>query len=107
MQEELPSEDKPYILKVEEPVVSWHEIEGTSIVDIAIQSFEEDVLKLLKGHYYSFLEKDEGKNPQLFRSWYSQVGLKNGVASKEATQAYCSFQVFGSPKFGSKAREMT
>ena len=69
MQEELPSEDIPYILEVEELVVSWHEIEGTSIVDIAIKSFEEDVLKLKKRHYYSFLKKDRGKNPQVFRSW--------------------------------------
>ena len=69
VQEKLPSKDKPYILEVEEPVVSWHEIEGTSIVDIVIKSFEKDVLKLLKGHYYSFLEKDEGKNPQAFHSW--------------------------------------
>ena len=58
VQEELPSEDRPYILEVEEPVVSWHVIRGTFIVDITIKSFEEDVLKLLKGHYYSFLEKD-------------------------------------------------
>ena len=69
VQEELPSEDIPYILEVEEPVVSWHEIEGTSIVDIVIKSFEEDVLKLKKGHYYSFLKKDGGKNPQEFCSW--------------------------------------
>ena len=68
MQEELPGEDIPYILEVEKPVVSWHEIKGTSIMDITIKSFEEDVLKLLKGHYYSFLEKDGGKNPQAFRS---------------------------------------
>ena len=39
-QEELPSKDIPYILEVEEPVVSWHEIKGTSIVDIVIKSFE-------------------------------------------------------------------
>ena len=32
-------------------------------MDIAIKSFKEYVLKLLKGHYYSFLEKDGGKNP--------------------------------------------
>ena len=69
MQEEWASEDIPYILEVEEPVVSWHEIEGTSIVDIVIKSFEEDVLKLLKGHYYSFLENDGGRNPQASRSW--------------------------------------
>ena len=56
--EKLSSEDIPYILEVEEPVVSWHEIEGTSIVDIAIKSFKEDVLKLKNGHYYSFLKKD-------------------------------------------------
>ena len=69
VQEEFPSEDIPYILEVEEPIVTWHEIEGTSIVDIAIKSFEEDVLKLLKGHYYSFQEKNGGKNPQAFHSW--------------------------------------
>ena len=69
VQEELPSEDRPYILEVEEPIVSWHEIEGTSLVDILIKSFEEDVLKLLKGHYYSFLENDGAKNPQALRSW--------------------------------------
>ena len=69
VQEELPSEDIPYILEVEELVVSWHEIEGTSIMDISIKSFEENVLKLKKGHYYSFLKKDGGKNPQGFRSW--------------------------------------
>ena len=69
VQEELPSEDIPYILEVEELVVSWHEIEETSIVDIAIKSFEEDVLKLKMGHYYSFLKKDGDKNPQAFRSW--------------------------------------
>ena len=40
VQEEFPSEDRPYILEVEEPIVSWHEIERTSIVDIAIKSFE-------------------------------------------------------------------
>ena len=66
----------PYILEVEEPVISWHEIEGTSIVDIAIKPFEEDVLNLKKGHYYSFLKKDGGKNPQAFRSWKSQARLK-------------------------------
>ena len=69
VQEELPSEDIPYILEVEELVVSWHEIEGTSIVDIVIKQFEEDVLKLRKGYYYSFLEKDGGNNHQPIRSW--------------------------------------
>ena len=34
-----------------------------------MKSFEEDVLKLLKGHYYSFLEKDGGRNYQHIRSW--------------------------------------
>ena len=63
VQEELPTEDRPCILEVEKLIVSWHEIEGTSFVDIAIKSFEQDVLNLLKGHYYSFLEKDGGKNP--------------------------------------------
>ena len=32
-------------------------------MDIVIKSFEKDVLKLLKGQYYSFLEKDGTKNP--------------------------------------------
>ena len=36
VQKEFPSEDIPYIFEVEEPVVSWHEIEGTFIVDIVI-----------------------------------------------------------------------
>ena len=49
VQEEFPSEDIPYIFEVEEPVVSWHEIEGTSIVDLSMKSFEENVLKLKKG----------------------------------------------------------
>ena len=37
VQEELPSEDKPYIMEVEELIVSWNEIKETSIVDIAIK----------------------------------------------------------------------
>ena len=49
VQEELLSKDISYILEVEEPVVSWHEIEGTSIVDIVIKEFQEDVLKLPMG----------------------------------------------------------
>ena len=55
VQEELSSEDIPYILEVEELVVSWHEVEETSIVKKTCKSFEEYVLKLLKRHYRSFL----------------------------------------------------
>ena len=40
VQEELPSEDIPYILEVEEPIVLWYEIEGTSIVDTMIKSLK-------------------------------------------------------------------
>ena len=66
--EEFPSEDIPYILEVEKHVVLWHEIKGTSIVEIMIKSFEEDIVNIQKGHYYSFLENDGNKNPQAFRS---------------------------------------
>ena len=52
VQEELPSEDIPYILEVQELVISWYEIEETSIVKKTGKSFEEYVLKLLQGHYY-------------------------------------------------------
>ena len=37
VQEELPREDKPYIMEVEELIVSWNEIKETSIVDITIK----------------------------------------------------------------------
>ena len=38
-------------------------------MNITITSFQEDVLKLLNGQYYSFLGKDGGKNPQALRNW--------------------------------------
>ena len=49
MQEDLPSEDIPYILEVEESVLSSHVIEETFIVKKTGKSYEEYVLKLLKG----------------------------------------------------------
>ena len=67
MQEELPSEDIPYILEVREVIIPLIEYKEASVVNITITSFEEDVLKLINGQYYSLLGKDGGKNPQAFR----------------------------------------
>ena len=50
--EELPSEDIPYILEVEEPIVSFHEIKEASIVNKTIKSFQDKVFKLLIEHNY-------------------------------------------------------
>ena len=47
VQEELPSEDIPYILEGEEPIVSFHEIKEASIVNKAIKSIQDKVFKLL------------------------------------------------------------
>ena len=66
VQEELPSEDIPYILEVEEVIIPLIGYKEASIVNIMITSFEEDVLKLLNGQYYSFLRGDGGKDPQAF-----------------------------------------
>ena len=57
-QEELISEDIPYILEVEEIIIPLIEYKEASIVNITVTSFEEDVLKLLNGKYYSFLGND-------------------------------------------------
>ena len=75
VQEELLSEDIPYILEVEEVIIPLIEYKEASIMNITITSFEEDVLKLLNGQYYSFLGKDGDNNPQVFCSWESPAGL--------------------------------
>ena len=69
VQEELPSEDIPYILEVEEPIVSFHEIKKASIVNKTIISFKDKVFKLLIEHDYCLLKKNGGKNHQPIRSW--------------------------------------
>ena len=46
VQEELPSENIPYIFEVEEVIIPLIEYKGASILNIKITSFEEDVLKL-------------------------------------------------------------
>ena len=69
VQEEMLSEDIPYIFEVEEVIIPLIEYKEASIVNIKITSFEEDVLKLLNGQYYSFLGKNEGKSPKALRSW--------------------------------------
>ena len=69
MQEELPSEDIPFILEVKEPIVSFHEIKEASIVNKTIKSFEDNVFKFLIKHNYCLLEKDGGKNHQPIHSW--------------------------------------
>ena len=55
--------------KVEEPIVSFHEIKEASIANKTIGSFEDKVFKLLIEHDYCLLEKDGGKNHQPIRSW--------------------------------------
>ena len=67
--EELSSEDIPYILEVEEPIVSFHEIKEASIANKMIKLFQDNVFKLLIEHNYRLLEKDGGKNHQPIRSW--------------------------------------
>ena len=69
VQQELPSEDIPYILEVEEPIVSFHEIKEASIANKTIKSFEDKVFKLLIEHNYHLLENDGGKNHQPIRNW--------------------------------------
>ena len=69
VQEELSSEDIPYILEVEEPIVSFHEIKEASIANKTIGSFEDKVFKLLIEHDYRLLEKNGGKNHQPIHSW--------------------------------------
>ena len=69
VQEEFPSENIPYILEVEELIVSFHEIKESSIANKRIKSFQDKVFKLLVGHNYLLLEKDGGKNHQPICSW--------------------------------------
>ena len=47
MQEEFSSEDIPYILEVEELIVSCHEIKEASIAKKMIKSFQDNLFKLL------------------------------------------------------------
>ena len=68
VQEEVSSEDIPYILEVEESIVSFHEIKEASIANKMIKSFQDNMFKLLIKHNYRLLEKDEGKNHQSSRS---------------------------------------
>ena len=58
VQEELPSEGIPYILEVEEPIVSFHKIKEASIVNKMIKSFEDKAFKLLIEHNYCLSEND-------------------------------------------------
>ena len=69
VQEELSSEEIPYILEVEEPIVSFHEIKESSIANKTIKSFQDKVFKLLIEHNYRLFENDGGKNHQPIRSW--------------------------------------
>ena len=41
----LSSEEIPYILEVEEPIVSFHEVKKTSIANKTIKSFQDNVFK--------------------------------------------------------------
>ena len=76
VQEELSSEDIPYILEVEEPIVSFHEIKEASIANKNIKLFEDTMFKLLIEHSYRLLKKDGDKNHQPIRSWWSKVGVE-------------------------------
>ena len=68
VQEKLSSEDIPYILEVEEPIVSFHEIKEAFIANKTIKSIQDKVFKLLIEHNYRLLEKDGGKNHQPIHS---------------------------------------
>ena len=52
VQEELSSDTIPYILEVEEPIVSFHEIMEASNANKTIKSFQDRVFKLLIEHKY-------------------------------------------------------
>ena len=62
VQKGLSSDAIPYILEVEEPIVSFHEIKEAPNGKKMIESFQDMVLKLLVKHNYRLLEKDGGKN---------------------------------------------
>ena len=57
VQKELPSEDIPYILEVEEPIVSFHEIKEASNANKTIKSFQDKVFKLLIEHNYDLFDE--------------------------------------------------
>ena len=69
VQEELSGEDLSYILEVEEPIVSFHEIKEASITNKTIKSIPDKVFKLLIEHNYQLLENYGGKNYQPIRGW--------------------------------------
>ena len=69
VQKELSSEDLSYILEVEEPIVSFHEIKEASIANKMIKSIQDKVFKLIIEHNYRLLENYGGKNYQPIRSW--------------------------------------
>ena len=69
VQEEFSSDAILYILEVEEPIVSFHEIKEASNANKTIKSFQDMVFKLLIEHNYRLLKKDGGKNFQPIRSW--------------------------------------
>ena len=88
VQEELPSEVIPYILKVEEIIMPLIEYKEASIINITIKSCEENVFKWLIEYNHRFLGTDRRENHHSFHSSMSQDGLyKNGATSWEATQA--------------------
>ena len=62
VQKELSSEDLSYILEVEEPIVSFHEIKEASIANKMIKSIQDKVFKLIIEHNYRLLENYGGKN---------------------------------------------
>ena len=67
MQKEFPSEDIPYILEVEKPIVSFHEIKEAPIANKTIKSIQDKVF--VTEHNYYLLKKDGGKNHKPIRSW--------------------------------------
>ena len=69
VQEEFSSDAIPYILEVEEPIVSFHEIKEALNANKTIKSFQDMVFKLLIEHNYRLLKKDGGKNFQQIHSW--------------------------------------
>ena len=69
VQKGLSSDSIPYILVVEEPIVSFHEIKEASNANKMIKSFQDMVIKLLVKNNYRLLEKDGGKNHQPICSW--------------------------------------
>ena len=74
MQEELPSEDIPYILIVEEIIMPLIEYKEASIINITIKSCEDNVFKWLIEHNHRFLGTNRVENHHSFRSSMSQVG---------------------------------